>query len=145
MKIGVDHIGVGVVYFCHDGQGNFLLNKRSRNAKDEQGRWDCGGGALEHGESWEEGLRREVMEEYCADVKDFKFIKAVNVIRQNGSEKTHWIALIYSVLVDPNQVKNGEPEKHDEIGWFKPEDFPTPRHSKLDDHYKLIKKASSLK
>lgn len=38
MKNGIDYIGVGVVFFCHDGGGNFLMNKRSKNSRDEQGR-----------------------------------------------------------------------------------------------------------
>jgi len=28
MKKGEDYIGSAVVYLCHDGKGNFLLNKR---------------------------------------------------------------------------------------------------------------------
>lgn len=27
IKKGVDYTGVCVVYFCHDGKGNFLMNK----------------------------------------------------------------------------------------------------------------------
>lgn len=41
---GVDYIGVCVVYFCHDGKGEFVMAKRSSNARDEHGRWDIGGG-----------------------------------------------------------------------------------------------------
>ena len=28
---GVDYIGVTVVFYCHDGKGNFLMHKRSKN------------------------------------------------------------------------------------------------------------------
>lgn len=48
---GKDYIGISVVYFCHDGQNNFLMAKRSNQTRDEQGRWDSGGGAVEYGES----------------------------------------------------------------------------------------------
>lgn len=36
MEKGVDHVGNAVVYFCHDGAGNFLLSKRGVNCRDEQ-------------------------------------------------------------------------------------------------------------
>ena len=46
MKKGEDYIGVSVVYFCHDGKGNFVMAKRSENCRDEIGNWDIGGGGL---------------------------------------------------------------------------------------------------
>lgn len=64
MRKGIDCIGVTVVFFCHDGKGNFVLSKRSKNTRDEQGRWDPGGGALEIHERIEDAIRREVREEY---------------------------------------------------------------------------------
>ena len=66
MKKGEDFTGVTIVYFCHDGKGNFLFNKRSKNCRDEIGNWDCGGGALEFGETVEETLKKEVKEEIFA-------------------------------------------------------------------------------
>ena len=37
MKKGIDCTGVCVVYFCHDGEGNFVMGRRSENARDEHG------------------------------------------------------------------------------------------------------------
>ena len=71
---GVDYIGVSVIYFCHDGAGKFVMAKRSKNARDEQGRWDIGGGGLEFGEFVEDALCREVKEEYCTDVLGCEFL-----------------------------------------------------------------------
>ncbi len=51
MKKGIDYIGVTCVFYCHDGKGKLLLHKRSENCRDEKGRWDCGGGAMELGET----------------------------------------------------------------------------------------------
>lgn len=64
MKQGFDYVGVTVVFYCHDGKRNLLLYKRSQNCRDEKGRWDCGGGAVKFGESFEQAVRREVKEEY---------------------------------------------------------------------------------
>ena len=65
LKKGVDFIGVTVVYFCHDGNGKFIMAKRSKNTRDEHGKWDIGGGGVEFGESVEKTLRKEIKEEYC--------------------------------------------------------------------------------
>lgn len=74
MEKGIDHVGITVCYLCHDGQGNVLLNKRGLKARDEQGRWDFGGGGLEFGDTIEATLKKEISEEYCTDVLDFDFM-----------------------------------------------------------------------
>ena len=96
-----------------------MFNKRSKNCRDEIGTWDQGGGGLEFGETVENTLRKEIMEEYCTDVLDFEFLGYRDVHRENDGVKTHWIALDFKVLVDKSKVKIGEPHKFDEIGWFK--------------------------
>ena len=60
MKKGLDYTGVTIVYFCHDGQGRFLLSKRGVNCRDEQGTWDPGGGGLEFGDTVENTLKKEI-------------------------------------------------------------------------------------
>src|SRR5690349_10561187 len=82
LKRGVDYIGVSCVFFCHDGKGNYLLNKRSNKCRDEIGNWDPGGGALEFGERPEEAVRREIKEEYCTDIMELEFAGARNVLRE---------------------------------------------------------------
>jgi len=48
---GVEHIGVSVTSIIHDGKGKILLMKRGPQARDERGKWDICGGAIEFGES----------------------------------------------------------------------------------------------
>jgi 8-oxo-dGTP diphosphatase len=129
---GIDHIGVTVCFVVHDGKGNILMQKRSKNTRDEQLKWDIGGGALEFGETIDEAVKREVKEELCADVTNIQFLITFDAIRQNDDKLTHWIALTHAVQVDPKQVKIGEPHKIDEIGWFKANNLPSPRHTQMD-------------
>ena len=63
LKRGVDQIGVTVNFLVHDGNGRILLQKRSQQCRDEQGRWDIGGGAVEFGESLDDAVLRELREE----------------------------------------------------------------------------------
>ena len=131
MKKGVDCIGVSVVYFCHDGEGNVLLAKRSQNARDEKGRWDIGGGAIEFGGSIEETVKKEIQEEYCTDAKEVEFLGFRDVHRAGDTAPTHWVALDFKVLVDRAKAKIGEPHKFDDLGWFTLAALPSPIHSQL--------------
>lgn len=132
LKKGIDFIGVGLIYFCHDGKGNLLWMKRSKNARDEQETWDVGGGAMELHETIEETLRREIKEEYMTDVVSYDFLgyRDVHRVLPNG-QKTHWIALDFIVQIDPTKVQIGEVHKFDDMGWYTLENHPTPLHSQL--------------
>lgn len=139
MKKGEDYTGVTIVYLCHDGNGNILLAKRGANCRDEHDTWDCGGGALEFGDTVESTLKKEIAEEYCTDVLDYEFLGYRDVHREYNGKKTHRIALDFKVLVDRKKVKNGEPHKFDELGWFTLNSFPTPLHSQFPNFLNLHK------
>ena len=131
MDKGIDFIGVSVVYFCHDGNGNVVMGKRSNQARDEKGNWDIGGGGLEVEDTVEETLRKEIKEEYGTDVISFEFLGYRDVIRKQNDKQSHWVALDFKVLVDPAKVVNGEPHKFDEVKWFTLQNLPSPMHSQL--------------
>jgi 8-oxo-dGTP diphosphatase len=129
MKKGIDYTAITVSYMCHDGQGNFLLNKRSNQCRDEHGCWDFGGGGLEFGESVEVSLKKELMEEYCVEPKSMEFLGYLDLFREHDGQKTHWLSLEFLVEIDRGKVKNGEPHKFEELGWFRLSDLPQPAHS----------------
>jgi 8-oxo-dGTP diphosphatase len=139
MKKGEDYTGVTVVYSCHDGNGNFLFNKRGVNCRDEQGKWDIGGGGLEFGDTIENTLRKEILEEYGTDVLQYDFLGYRDVHRENNGKKTHWIGLDFKVLVDRTKAKNGEPHKFDAVEWFTLDNLPSPVHSQFPNFLKLYK------
>ena len=144
MKQGIDYIGITCVFYCHDGKGNLLLHKRSKKCRDENGKWDCGGGAMKFGESFEQTVRREVQEEYKSKIKKLKFVGINNVIRNNNGAKTHWIAILFAAELDPKKVKIGVPEKMDEINWFKPNKLPKLLHSMYLAHLQYVKNAGII-
>jgi 8-oxo-dGTP diphosphatase len=131
MTPGTDHIGITIVYFCHDGQGNVLLAKRSNNCRDEHGCWDIGGGGLEFGDTVEDTLRKEIEEEYGTDVLAYEFLGYRDVHREHNGKRTHWIALDFKVHVDRAKAKNNEPHKFDAVEWFPVGSYPNPLHSQL--------------
>lgn len=133
LRRGIDHIGVSAAALVHDGKGHLLLQKRGQQARDERGRWDICGGAIEFGDTIEETIRKELMEELCVEPLDMEFLTAYDAHRVNDEGvKTHWVAIIYAVKVEPQKVKIGEPHKIAELGWFTSKDLPDPRHSQFD-------------
>jgi 8-oxo-dGTP pyrophosphatase MutT (NUDIX family) len=145
MKKGVDHIGVCIVYFCHDGQGKFVMAKRSQQARDEQGCWDIGGGGLEFGDTVDETIHKEIKEEYNTDIISYEFLGHRDVHRVNNGQPTHWVALDFKVLVDAKKVKNNEPHKFDEIGWFTFDDLPQQVHSQVPHFFDLYRNELNYK
>jgi 8-oxo-dGTP diphosphatase len=139
MKKGVEYTGVAIVFACHDGKGNYFLNKRSDKTRDEHHTWDCGGGGLDFGDTVEGTLQKEIKEEYAADVITSEFLGFRDVHREHEGVKTHWIALDFRVLIDPAQAANGEPHKFEEVGWFSIKDFPAPLHSQFPHFLELYK------
>jgi len=115
MQKGLDYTGIAIVYLCHDGNGNYLFSKRSRNCRDEHARWDCGGGALEFGHTVEHTLRKEIAEEYGTTVVHYEFLGYRDVHRDNGGTETHWLALDFLVEVDRSPARNMEPHKFETI------------------------------
>jgi len=129
MKAGVDYIGVSVPFYCHDDRGNFLLHKRSDKCRDEKGVWDFGGGQLNFGETIEEGVLREVKEEYGVKGTIEKQLPAHSLLRSENGTMSHWLIISSIVRVDREKVKNNDLEKIDEIGWFNLGNFPQLLHS----------------
>ncbi len=120
---------VSVVFVCEDGDGRILLARRGPGARDEPGSWDCGAGALEFGEAFEEAVRREVGEEYATAPARVELRGVRNVLRDDPP--SHWVALVFRVRVDRAGVALGEPHKFDALGWFRPDELPSPVHSQL--------------
>jgi 8-oxo-dGTP diphosphatase len=132
MKKGFDYIGISVVNMCHDGNGNYLISKRGPGCRDEHGTWEpAGSGGVEHTESLEEAIRREVKEECGAMVKHFEFMGFREVLRNIDGKTVHWIAFDFKTEIDPNEVKIMEPDKCTDFQWCTVEEIPHPQHSQF--------------
>lgn len=129
MKIGFDYCGVTTAFYCHDGKGNLLMHKRTKECRDEHERWDTGSGKLEFDLSIEENVLQEVLEEYgCKGEIDGR-LPTHDIFREQNGQKTHWVAIPFFIKVNPLEVKNGEPHKISELGWFSIDKLPEPLHT----------------
>lgn len=107
--------------------------------RDEKGCWDCGGGAIKHGETIEEAVTREVQEEYGVVPLQIEPLGYSDVLRELEQEKSHWIAFRFKVLVERSKVVNNEPEKHESLDWFTMDNLPTPLHSQIPHELEWFK------
>jgi 8-oxo-dGTP diphosphatase len=138
-RAGIDYPGISVVFFCYNASGKFLMQKRGKTCRDEKGRWDIGGGAVRFYEKVNEALSREIKEEYCTDIIYSEFLGYRDVHRENDGIKTHWVTHDFKVFVNKFRVRNGEPDKFDEIGWFRLNNLPSPLHSQLPYFFEAYK------
>lgn len=128
MKPGLDYIGITTPFYCTNGQGAFVLHKRSHDCRDEIGRWDPGSGQLEFGLSPQDNVLKEVAEEYGCQGQIIGSLRPHSIFRQLNNQVTHWLAIPYFVLVRADEVKINEPAKMDDLGWFRLEALPKPLH-----------------
>lgn len=129
---GISFTGVTTSFYCHDGNGKLFFAQRSKNARDEHGTWDPGGGGLKHGQSVEESLRRELLEEYNVTPLKTEFIGYYDAHRiTTDGQPTHWVSLCFIVKVDPKQLEIMEPDMVDDSGWFEIDNLPSPLHSQF--------------
>ncbi len=113
---GLDYIGVGVGAVIFNKEGKIFLSKRGKKARNDRGKWECPGGALEYGDSFEDTIVREIKEEFGVDIKVIDQLATFNHIIPD--DKQHWVALAFVCKIIKGEPKILEPEKCEEIGWY---------------------------
>jgi len=120
MKIGFDYIGVGCGALIVNDKNEVLLEKRTLKSRNAAGFWAKPGGGVELGEKVEDALKREIKEELDIEIEVIKFLGFTEGI----VDGQHWIALNYLAKIIGGEIKNLEPEKHEEIKWFSLDNLP---------------------
>jgi len=128
---GVSFTGISTPFICYDDTGKIFMAKRSKNARDEHGRWDCGSGGLKHGESVEDSMLRELREEYnVTNPINVDFLGYFDAFRElPDGTPTHWVIMSFAVHVNRVDVRIMEPDMVDDSGWFELDALPEPLHS----------------
>ncbi len=100
-------IGVGAV--IEDGAGRILFVKHiPERGGFWQGKWICPGGRLELGETIEEGIKREVMEETQLKIDLVKPLPPFDtVVKSNDEVSLHVIYIDYLARVAGGKLKPG--------------------------------------
>ena len=137
-KASRDFIGVGVAAVIVDDKDRVLMQKRGKKASNEVGKWKFPGGKMEYGERAEETLKREIREELGVEVEIIKFL--FNLEDHIPEEGEYWFVPVYLCRIKKGNVKNLEPEKHEEIRWFEIDRLPRNVAHGTDEIVKHLKK-----
>lgn len=116
MKAGVDYIGVSAGAFIVNSQGEILLTKRSKNTRNEHGKWEAPGGQVHFGETREQAIKREIKEELGVDIEIIRVLNVADEILKG--DKQHWLPTTFLVKIKRGKPKIMEPDKCDGIDWF---------------------------
>ena len=100
-------IGVGAV--IEDEAGRILLVKHApERGGFWQGKWICPGGELELGETIEEGIKREVMEETRLEIELVRPLHPFDrIVSSNNEVSLHVIYIDYLARVTGGKLKPG--------------------------------------
>ena len=123
-KAGIDYVGVGVGAIVVDDDGKVFLSQRGEQATNERGTWEFPGGKVHFGDTLQETLKREFMEEYGMTLEIVALLSVDDHILEG--EGQHWVSPTYiahSVGAEPQIL---EPHKCSAIGWFDIDDLPQP-------------------
>lgn len=138
-KVGV---GFGVMLLNNDGQ--ILLGRRHidpEKADSElsgEGTWTMPGGKLEFGESFEEGAKREMMEETGIFLEKVKVVCVSN----DKINDIHFVTIGMFSKYFQGQPKVMEPEEITEWYWFNLDNLPSPLFfpsARILENYQLNK------
>jgi len=137
-KIGV---GFGVMLFRN---GKILLGKRHEDPEKASsllkgaGTWTMPGGKLDFGETFEEGAKREVLEETGIMLKNASII----CVNNDVVETAHFVTLgLFSDSFE-GEPKVMEPDEITEWKWFDLSNLPSPLYfpsAKILENYKQKK------
>ncbi|MEK7122855.1 MAG: NUDIX domain-containing protein [Patescibacteria group bacterium] len=115
MKKGVDYIGVAAGVIVFNNEGKILLAKRGPLARNEKGRWEFPGGAVEFNETCEDAAIREAKEELDITIEILELLEATNHIILE--ERQHWVSPSYIARHVSGEPTIMEPGKLDEVRW----------------------------
>lgn len=106
-----------VAVVIEDNKGNILLTQRGRISRDEFGKWENCGGAVEKNETKEDAIKREVKEEIGTELKIKSILYEDKFTTDSGA---NWQVTIFSgeIIGKPSAQNTDE---NSDVKWFKKE------------------------
>jgi len=116
IKLGQDCIGVGGGALIFNKKKEILLMKRGGKVYNNSGWWSKPGGKIEYGETASKMVKREIKEETNINIDVWGYLPHTDHMIKK--EKQHWVSINFIATYKSGKLKNMEPHKCDELGWF---------------------------
>ena len=113
--------------------GKVLLVKRSPHMRFYPDVWDLFGGHVEGGESSEDALLREAMEELQVEIESFHLLGTIHDPVEPAE------IMVFAVTTWKGEPINAAPDEHTQIGWFPADGLPC--SDGLDAYRELVVQA----
>ena len=110
---------VGAAVFIFK-DGKVLMNERG--GAHGHGTWSVPGGHLEFGESWEECVKRETLEEVGITIKNVKLLTVTNDVFHETNK--HYVTIWMTADWDEGEPESQEPEIVTDLAWRSLNDLP---------------------
>lgn len=146
-------IKVGVGALIQNQNREILFLHKNANAKNEPGKWGFPGGEVEFGETLEQTVKREVMEEVGVEIEIERLLKIIDhfppetVLSSNSEDSTshhpalgmqHWVNPVFKAKITKGIPKIMETHKFSEMKWFNETEIPDNITVNLKDLFKDI-------
>jgi len=119
MSVGRFLAGIGALMWDPNNHKYFLL-RRVEHKDYAAGAWECVTGRVDQGESFEEALHREVMEEIGAKVQIEFIVGTTHFYRGENKPENELLGIIYGcTILNPDDLEMGE--EHSECQWLSAE------------------------
>jgi len=116
MTIGRFNAGIGALIWNPATQ-RYLLLRRGGQRDFGAGSWDCVTGRVDQGESFEQAVHREVMEEIGGRVQIDFVIGTTHFYRGPELPEYELLGVLYAcTILNPDEISRGE--EHSEMGWY---------------------------
>ena len=114
-------VGLGVI--IKNNSGKILIGKRKNSLAPY---YSIPGGKLDDGESFEDGAKREILEETGLILNNIKVIGVTNNLETYKKYDIHTVSIELFCDDFSGIPENLEPEKCDGWEWHEPKDLPLP-------------------
>lgn len=140
MKYDNIKVGLGLVLV----NNNQVLLARRKLSGNGLGEFGGPGGALMPGESLDESIRRELLEECGPDIEiaNLRMVCAINY--RNGQGSTHWVGIGFAADYIKGEVQLMEPEKHEVWEWHDLNSMPEPMYWPLAKYIEAYQTGTTL-
>jgi len=119
------HQVAGLACFLYLEKNGKVLLLRRANTGYMDGQYSLVAGRVDEGETFTEGIIHEALEEASIMIEK-ESLRVVHVLHRHDvdADKEYWVDTFLTTDKWQGEIKNGEPDKCDDLSWFDVDNLP---------------------